>query len=71
VSDDALEGEVRELRAELASTREQLERVEALLRTVIRRRPSKRHAPPEARVEGLLTDEQRAEIRKRVGGKRR
>lgn len=44
----ATSAELEALRAELARNTEQLERVEALLRATLKRRPSKRYEAPRA-----------------------
>lgn len=67
----ASSAEVAELRAELASTREQLELLGALLRAALARRSPKRLEAQPVATSGALTDEQRAEVRERMRRKKR
>jgi hypothetical protein len=69
----ATSAEIEALRAELAATREkldathaELERLVPLVRASLARRPSKKYAAPAPRAEGVLSDEERERIRKKL-----
>ena len=58
--------EIEALRAELEALRAEIAAVAPLLRAVIKRNPSKRHAPPDRKLAGVLTEEQEREIDRRM-----
>lgn len=66
---EALEKRVEELTEQLEEQRALLERIEPLLRALLKRAPARHHAPPPKKrppSESVLSDEEKDRIRKRM-----